>query len=468
MKHYKRFLCCLLLFLGILFSCAPTPQQITEEILTLASEKGRDSTVQIRSVRAKSRELTGVGSGFFVAPDKIATCLHNVGGKDLVFANLTDKETMWKIEGVTAFDFKNDLVVLKVVGEGEPFLLGDSDAVQIGEPVVTLGFPKTRYKITEGFIHGIGNNRFQVKAEYVGGMSGGPVLNSMGEVIGVAAMGTVAYGYAVPSNALKVLLSQSNLTESLAQFRKRDFVRVYTYYTKRQRRFLRGDYAGAIDTFNKVIELNPEFAEAYGARGLQKVHLGEFEAAKGNIKDEQDYYNEAIADFNEAFKLYGDSPDGHRLRGYTNVKLGESKAAQSNTDEARCHYHEAIEDFNKALKLNPKYASIYSNRGYAKTKLGESVTVQGGVGLALRYSWYYYAAIEDYTKAIRLMSLPYAETSLMSVYAKRLFQPEKADVYNKRGNAKFKLGGFEAAQDNVNQAEDYYRAGLRTIRKQSA
>jgi S1-C subfamily serine protease len=147
------------------------PQRTTEEIFTLPSEKGRDSTVQIRTVEANSGNLTGVGSGFFVAHDKIATNLHNVIGNDLVFAKLTDAKIGWEIEGVTAFDFKNDLVVLKIEGKGEPLLLADSDSVQIGESVTTLGFPERKYKITEGTVYGIEDNRFRVKAEYVGGMS---------------------------------------------------------------------------------------------------------------------------------------------------------------------------------------------------------------------------------------------------------------------------------------------------------
>ena len=460
MKHYERFLWCLLVFLGILFSCSRAPQLITEETFTLVSEKGRDSTVQIRLVRAGSGELTGIGSGFFVARDKIATNLHNVGGKDTVFAKLIDKETMWNIEGVTAFDFENDLVILKVEGKGKPLLLGDSDAVQLGEPVVALGFPEAQYKVTQGTIHGIGYDRksFRVKSEYVGGMSGAPVLNSKSEVIGVATMGSGAYGYVVASNTLKVLLSQSNSTESLTLFRKRDFMRALTYYSSGQKKFIRGDYAAAIDTFDKVINLNPEFVDAYGMRGLQKVHLGQAEAAKGNMEEGQGYYNEAIADFNEVFKLYPNgSPEGYRVLGYTKVKLGESKAFQGNTAQAQWRYHAAIEDFSSALKLNPEYASAYSNRGYAKTKLGESEVVQGNVPQA---QMHYYAAIDDYTEAIRLTPVEYAETSLTRVYAKRLFEPEKADSYNKRGDVKFKLGESEAAQGNTEQAESYYRAAV--------
>ena len=60
---------------------------------------------------------------------------HVVSQPGLYFAKLIDKKTVWGIEGVTAFDIENDLVVLKIAGEGMPLPIGDSDTVQIGELV---------------------------------------------------------------------------------------------------------------------------------------------------------------------------------------------------------------------------------------------------------------------------------------------------------------------------------------------
>lgn len=460
MNSYGRFLSRLLIFFGVLFSCAPVPQQTTEENLTLAVEKGGNSTVQIRMVSTESGELTGVGSGFFITPDKIATALHNITGKDPVFAKLVGVETTWKIESVTTFNVKADLVILKVSGKGKPLQLANSDTVQIGEPVATLGFPETKYKVTEGTIHGVGesNSWFRVSAEYIGGMSGGPVLNSKGEVIGIAALSSGIYGYVIPSNALRALLAQSNSTESLTQFRKRDAIRALVYYRDGQRKFLRGDYDEAADALSQAINLDPEFINAYGIRALQKVHLGESEAAKGNVEVERDYYNEAITDFNEAFKLnpYG-APEEYRLRGWTKAKLGESVAYQGNIVEAQHHYHTAIQDLNKALERNPEFASAYSNRGYVMTKLGESKASQDNLKQARQD---YRAAIADYTEAIRRMPASHAETLLARLYAKRLFQPEKADTYNERGDVKFALGELESAQNNTQAAEGYYHAAI--------
>ena len=341
MNYHRTFLCGLLVLLAILSSCTQAPQQIAKDTITpigsLASEKGEGSTVQMCLVRA-SGKLAQIGSGFFVARDKIATSFHNVASKNFVFAKLTDEETVLEVERVTAFDFKHDLVILKVSGAGVPFSLGDSDAIENGEPVSTLGYPETKYSVTESIIHGISNNRkgFRVKSEYFGSMSGGLVLNREGEVIGFTTCGTGIYGIAVASSVLKLLLAQSDSTESLEQFRKRDPVRTYTHVGRGELETFRGDYVGAVDAFDEAIELYPAGADIYTIRGLAMLPLGESEVANGNTAESQNYYNEAVADFNKSIELSpddSDSPEGYRFRGYAKTRLGKfEKAKKLNSD----------------------------------------------------------------------------------------------------------------------------------------
>ena len=421
-------------------------------------QHNQESIVQIHLVEGKSGKLVGVGSGFFVEREKVVTNIHAIYGEGLVSAKSVDGEMVWEVEGVAAFDVKNDLVILKVSGEGKPLPLGNSDVVQVNEPVSTLGFPETEYKVTEGSIQSIReeNKKFWVDAEYVGGMSGGPMLNSKGEVVGVAAGSTGTCGVAVSSNALKILLSQSGSTEPLTQFRKKDPIRAYTYYAQGQFKFLHGNYAEAVDAFDKTVALNPEFAAAYGIRGVTKLHLGQSEEVKENAVEAQHYYHEAVADFNTADKLGAEEGLGQddRVLGYAKTKLGESEMAKGNVEQAMNYYNKAIADFNKAIKLNSEYAGAYSNRGYTKTKLGQSAASQGYQEQARAY---YCAAIDDCTEALRLNSAEYAEDSLMRHYAKLLLEPEDTDTYRNRGDAKFYFGEFETDQGNMEQAESHYR-----------
>ena len=208
----------LLVTLGFLLSCAQTPQQIAEKTLALT----KDSTVRLVSQAGKSITL---GSGFFVDKNKIATNIHVVAQPGPVFAKLSNKETTLAVEGIVAFDVENNLVILKLAGKGRPLPIGDSDTVQSGESVGVVGYPNGRYKAMTGTIDSIfkSDKWFGIKGTISKESSGGPVLNSKGQVIGI----TVGYGddsnnYAIPSNALKALLAKTMPLEPLAEWRKRD------------------------------------------------------------------------------------------------------------------------------------------------------------------------------------------------------------------------------------------------------
>ena len=90
-----------------------------------------------------------------------------------------------------AFDAENDLAILKVSDEGTSFQLGDSDRAQPGEPVYVLGYPgypeEEKRSKAEGTLIGFLNRgkRIWFKAPVRPGYSGGPMLNSEGQVIAV-------------------------------------------------------------------------------------------------------------------------------------------------------------------------------------------------------------------------------------------------------------------------------------------
>ena len=179
----------ILLTLSFLFSCAPTPQQIVSKkpitpIKDLASEKVKGSTVRVVSLLGTK---LNIGSGFFVARDKIATNIHIVAHPGPIFAKLVDKETVWAVEGVTAYDAENDLVILKISGEGTPLPLSNSDTIRRGEPVSAVGFPDGVYKVMPGRVLNTqnGGKRIRTTANTRGGSSGGPLLNSKKQVIGI-------------------------------------------------------------------------------------------------------------------------------------------------------------------------------------------------------------------------------------------------------------------------------------------
>jgi tetratricopeptide (TPR) repeat protein len=130
----------------------------------------------------------------------------------------------------------------------------------------------------------------------------------------------------------------------------------------------------AIEYLNNAIELKPDYAEAFGLRGLiYDTVLGQ--------------YHQAIKDYSEAIRLHPDYDSLNYNRGLAYSRLGL--------------YRQAIEDFNEAIRIEPYVAEAYFCRGNGYLKLGQ-----------------YQRASEDFNEAINL-------------------KQDYVDAYNNRGVAYF-------------------------------
>ena len=199
----------LLLVCRIPVANALTPEEIAKKAL--------DATVLLFMLDANG-EVSSAGSGFFVHSNLIATNFHVIDGAAEVGARSVGEETIYPVEQIRAVDEENDLAILQVSAPGiEPLTLGDSESVVVGEKIYVSGNPLGVLEGTfsDGMISAIrgqgAEKLLQVTAPISQGNSGGPVLNTRGEVIGVS-IGTIPAGqnlnFAIPSIYLKALVEK--------------------------------------------------------------------------------------------------------------------------------------------------------------------------------------------------------------------------------------------------------------------
>lgn len=181
----------------------------------------------------RRQEIKELGSGFIISPDGyIITNDHVAGNGSKITVTLTNgKQYEAKIVGS---DQASDICLLKVDANNLPYeILGSSDDIMIGEWVIALGNPFGLFEIndkptvTVGVVSSTGmnleplNNRYylnmiQTDAAINGGNSGGPLVNSVGEVIGMNTLiftaggvqGNIGLGFAIPINKIKRIVNE--------------------------------------------------------------------------------------------------------------------------------------------------------------------------------------------------------------------------------------------------------------------
>ncbi|HEY3829557.1 MAG TPA: trypsin-like peptidase domain-containing protein [Solirubrobacteraceae bacterium] len=169
---------------------------------------------------------TATGSGFVVNSNgTILTNWHVV--ENAVKVTVTFEHSKTVNAEVIGKDPSNDLAVLRIPTEGltlHPLTLGDSSHAEVGEPVLAIGNPFGLSRtLTTGIISALQRhitapngfeifNILQTDAPINPGNSGGPLLNAVGEVIGINSQietggsgsdGSVGIGFAVPINTAK-------------------------------------------------------------------------------------------------------------------------------------------------------------------------------------------------------------------------------------------------------------------------
>src|SRR5581483_5978222 len=160
--------------------------------------------------RGYEQVVEGYGSGFLVSPDGVVITNQHVtqGAEQIVVTTRDGRDFPAKILGE---DPLTDIAVLKINGTDLPTApLGRSTDLMIGEWVLAIGNPFAYLLPSEGQ-SGIYVGMIQTDAPINPGNSGGPLVNALGEVVGVNSSiftnsgGSVGIGFAIPiERALRV------------------------------------------------------------------------------------------------------------------------------------------------------------------------------------------------------------------------------------------------------------------------
>ncbi|AFW94306.1 tetratricopeptide repeat-containing trypsin-like protein [Anabaena sp. 90] len=271
------------------------------------------------------------GSGILIKQEgntyTVLTAFHNVKNTSLKYTIITPDEQRYPIQGenIKPLGTGIDLAVVKFVSSKtyQVAKFGNSDLIKRGDNVYVTGFrlstpsiPAPLYDCFDGQVSANERQR-TIDGGYnlvytnstVKGMSGGPVLNPKGELIGIHGRGD--------------------------EYDNRD----------------RDRFAGI--PINTYMRIAAGVTDKPSIRGLTADDYFKL----GFKKYEQKDYREAIVAYTEAIKINPNNADAYYNRGNVRDDLGDKPGA--------------IDDYNQAIKINPNYAYAYHGRGNARSALGD-------------------------------------------------------------------------------------------------
>ncbi|HAX48488.1 MAG TPA: hypothetical protein DCX92_05840, partial [Bacteroidetes bacterium] len=241
-----------------------------------------------------------------------------------------------------------------------PIPYGSSSTLRTGQRIYAVGSPEGyENSISEGIVSGFRTDENNVKliqmtCPITDGSSGGAVLNSKGELIGLSVSGQHegALYFAIPVNDIYAIIGiETQYTEVSDPFK---------YYEIGTQANESKNYNDAEVYFSKYLEKFSSDATAYYKRGYARFKLKEYKKAisdfstvlqtsetsesffyRGNCYYSLKDYKNALADYNKAIEQEPDNYDIYYNRGYANFRLK--------------NYSEAVSDWQKAVELNPDY-----------------------------------------------------------------------------------------------------------------
>jgi tetratricopeptide (TPR) repeat protein len=266
------------------------------------------------------------------------------------------------------------------------------------------------------------------------GMSGGPLLDEAGKVVGIHGRGDreqesrvkTGFNAGIPIARLSDIAGKLGLEIVAARTVQNPIFTTDDYFASADQKYSKGDYRGALDDLNKAIALKPDNADAYGVRGFLKYQ---------KLTD----FRGALNDFNKAIILKPEAV-------YAYFNRGDLKYSKLNDIEG------ALADYNKAIDLKPDLANAYNSRGVLKYSRLNDIS----------------GALADYDKAIALKSdlaeayygrgllkhekLKDFQGALADYNKAIVLKPDFAESYFNRGNLKYEhLNDFQGALADYNK-----------------
>jgi tetratricopeptide (TPR) repeat protein len=404
----------------------------TEQIdLKALAKKARPAVMLLVISDANGKEI-GTGTGFLVSADgKLITNFHVIEKAASAIAK-SENGGLFPVEGVLASDPKNDLALLKIKGKELPFLtLGKSENIEVGTRIAVIGSPLgLEGTLSEGIVSAVRElmgdiRKLQITAAISPGSSGSPVMNTKGDVIGIAVAqlkGGQALNLAVPVECANLLLAKVKPTDALQPLKPSanasDEDAIYSDPDWRAAYAAQADkdYVEMLKRTKLLVTRHPENSIAWYALGgaysglkffddalvayRQAVKIQPDDASAwfglGFVTEQSGRTEEAVAAYRQVVKI---KPD--HIVGW--LALGDAFQKSGHTDEEIAAYRQAIKIQPDCAHAWLSLGTSYERHGRAKEAIEagrQAVKIKPDFPLAWVFLVLHYMDNEQYDRAL--------------------------------------------------------------------
>ncbi len=364
--------------MGSIFLYLPVNASNTEKIFS----QNKNSLFQIRVVDRESDSKSSIGSGFLVRDEfSVATNYHVISTViadpekyQILFVREDDSEGELEIED---FDIVNDLAVLKSIeplGVPIPFA---SEQANKGALIYALGNPlDLGMTIVPGTFNGLADHAYYERIHFSGsinsGMSGGPVLNQAGELIGInVATAGNQVSFLVPASKLKSLVESFDSEKAQISLSEKAETQLYESQKNLIGKLLEKPWPTDKLGLTQVIGEIPGLVSCWGRSSRDDQRDNPIvEISKGCSLQDSIYISRSMTTGSLEYEFYwieANGVDDKKFVRYLSKNMGgfpANRAGKDDVSEFQCH-----EDFTQIpseKKLSSVAKSVFCVRRYKK------------------------------------------------------------------------------------------------------
>ncbi len=381
-RNPKAVTAFILSFFGLLFSDLLLFSQTADEIFTSVS-----GAIVVVEAYDFGGEKSTQGSGVILKDKNILiTNFHIFAGNEKLVLKHMDKEI--KFSEIVGLSIDKDVLILKLEdGDFPQVKIGTTVTLKAGNKVYAIGSPMgMENTITEGLIGGFRKfedkkndiEYIQISAGLSPGSSGGAVLNSEGELIGISTM-----GFKEGQNLNFAIKIEDVLNVDLGVYSDKVKLESINLFFKGKKLYEDANYEASLEYFDKFLKLVPNDAICLNFRGLTYMQLKEYEKAlkdfnqsskididylapvinRADINYKMENYEQAIKDYSKIMSKFPELVGPVYSRGLAYMQQQD--------------WTEAVKDFTKVIKMDKGYIQAYLNRGisyYYNHDYSEAIT----------------------------------------------------------------------------------------------